>query len=492
MIPARTRYAPSPTGRQHIGGGRTALYSFLLARQTGGQFLLRLEDTDQKRYVPGSEKDIIDGLHWLGINWDEGFDIGGPYGPYRQSLRRDIYQTYARKLIQSDHAYYCFCSPERLEHVRQEQQKSRIPPHYDGTCRRLIPEEAAERVLNGEKHVIRFKTPPQGSITVLDEIRGAITVENQNIDDYILIKSDGLAVYHLAAMVDDFEMKISHVIRGSEWLATFPLHIHILRALELPLPKFYHLSVFLKPTGKGKMSKRETSELIKDGFSIFLNDLGPLGYLPEATVNWISLMGWSFDDHTEFFSLSDLIEKFNLEHLNPSPAVINLTKFDHFNGLHIRSLSQSDLAQRVKPFLKSAGLDVDDSRLAKIIPIIQERLGGLDEAPAIAGFFFQEDIHLQPDLLVGKKMIPAESALVLRNSLSILEKLPEFSANAIEPPMRGLVEEMGFSTGQVFGILRVAVTGQTVSPPLFESIEIVGREKTLERIGIALKILENM
>jgi len=490
-LPARTRFAPSPTGRLHIGSGRTALYAYLLARQTGGQFLLRLEDTDQKRFVPGSEQEIIDGLKWLGLTWDEGFDIGGPYGPYRQSVRREIYQGYARKLIDSGHAYYCFCTPERLEQVRREQQKNKISPRYDGTCRNLSSEEATRRVASGEKHVVRFKMPSDGQITVIDEMRGPITVENASLDDYILIKSNGLAVYHLAAMVDDFEMKITHVFRGSEWLATFPLHIHILNALQLPLPKFYHLSVFLKPTGKGKMSKRESNAMAKDGQSIFITDLEQLGYIPEATINWIALMGWSFDDRTEFFTMPDLVEKFSMNRLNPAPAAINFSKFDHFNGLHIRNLSAADLAQRLKPFFLHAGYAADDENLLKITPIIQERISGLDDAPTIAGFFFVEDINPNPEELVGRNLSPSESAGILEDVLAILYSASEFTHNVMEPLLRTYVEDSNLKPGQVFGMIRVAVTGQTVSPPLFESMEIIGRDKSLQRIRNAIQILQS-
>jgi glutamyl-tRNA synthetase len=492
ILPARTRFAPSPTGRVHIGSGRTALYAYLLARQTKGQFLLRLEDTDQKRYIPGSEDEIIQGLKWLGLEWDEGFDIGGPYGPYRQSERRDIYQHHAKMLIESGNAYFCFCTPDRLERVRQEQQKMKAPPHYDGTCRRLDPEDAQKRVAHGEKYVIRFKTPQQGTITVIDEIRGAITVENERIDDYILVKSNGQAVYHLAAMVDDYEMKITHVIRGSEWLATYPLHVHILNSLSLPCPKFYHLSVFLKPTGKGKMSKRESAQLGKDGFSIFITDLEQLGYLPEATLNWIALMGWSFDDHTEFFTMEDLIAKFSMSRLNPAPAAINFTKFDHFNGLHIRNLSPEELAKRIKPFFESTGYLVDDAHLRKIAPIIQERISGLDEAPQMAGFFFKTEVRPQVEDLIGNKMTSRESADVIYKALSILEDIVEFNASTIELQMRNLVEQMNLSPGQVFGILRAAVTGQKVSPPLFESMEIIGREKCVERVRWSAEQLNKM
>jgi glutamyl-tRNA synthetase len=268
--PVRVRFAPSPTGHLHVGGGRTALYDFLLAQQTGGQFILRLEDSDRKRFVPEAEEELMSGLRWLGLEWDEGPDTGGPHAPYRQSERKEIYLEYARKLIDSNKAYYCFCSPDRLEKMRQEQQKQKISPHYDGLCRKLSLDEAERRVRNGEKHVIRFKTPQEGSITVHDLLRGDITVENHNLDDYIIVRSDGLALYHLAALVDDYLMGITHVIRGSEWLSTFPLHGHIVRAFGWDEPEWVHLSVFLKPSGKGKMSKREGVQAIKDGYSIYL------------------------------------------------------------------------------------------------------------------------------------------------------------------------------------------------------------------------------
>ncbi|NLF52564.1 MAG: glutamate--tRNA ligase [Leptolinea sp.] len=490
-IPARVRFAPSPTGHLHLGGARTALYDYLLAKQTGGQFILRIEDTDRKRLVPGAEEELMIGLRWLGLQWDEGPDIGGPYGPYRQSERKEIYQQYAKQLIDEGKAFYCFCTPDHLARVRTEQQKTKIIPHYDGTCRELDPDEALRRVKAGEPHVVRFKSPREGSITVKDALRGEITVENRTIDDYILVKSDGLALYHLAAMVDDHLMKITHVIRGSEWLPTLPLHSHIHRALGWQEPEWVHLSVFLKPTGKGKMSKREAADLIKDGHSIFVKDFDGLGYLPEAVVNWITLMGWSYDDHTEFFSLSDLVEKFTLTRLNPSPAAINFTKLDHFNGLHIRSLPVAEFSRRIKPFFEKADLKPDDETLINIAPIIQERVATLDEAPEIAGFFFRESVEPTAEDLIAKGLTMAQSADVARHSLSVLQRCQNVSPEAAEPPMRELVEELGLSAGQVFCILRSAVTGQKVSPPLFESMEIIGKEEVLKRLKRAIDLLDN-
>jgi glutamyl-tRNA synthetase len=490
--PARARFAPSPTGRTHLGSGRTALYDYLLARQTGGQFILRIEDTDRRRYHPQAEQELIDSLHWLGLEWDEGPDVGGPHAPYHQSQRKEIYLEYARKLIESGHAYFCFCTPERLEKVRQEQQKMKIPPRYDGTCRRLDPDEAARRVKAGERHVIRFKIPFEGATTAYDRLRGDITVENQNIDDYIIIKSDGWALYHLAAMVDDHLMEITHVIRGSEWLPTFPLHVQIVRAFGWQEPEWVHLSIFLKPSGKGKMSKRDTADLMKDGFSIYLTDLRELGYLPEAVVNWSALMGWSYDDHTEFFTLPDLVEKFSLDRLNPAPAAINFTKLDHFNGLHIRNLAVPDLAGRLKPFFEKAGYTVDDPTLLKVTPLIQPRIVTLDDAPTMGGFFFDEEVSPNPQDLPGKLMTPAESAEAARRVLEILEDLPEINREAAEELVRLLAEELGYSAGQVFAIMRAAVTGKTVSPPLFESMGVIGKEKVLKRIRHAVEVLKGM
>lgn len=489
--PARVRFAPSPTGRTHLGSGRTALYNYLLARQTGGQFILRIEDTDRKRYVPGAEKELMDSLHWLGLDWDEGPDVGGPHAPYHQTQRKEIYQQHARQLVEQGHAYYCFCSPERLAQVRNQQQKMKQPALYDGTCRRLDPDEADARVRRGESHVIRFKMPKAGSITANEALRGEITFENRYLDDYILVKSDGLALYHLAAMVDDHLMGITHVIRGVEWLSTFPLHVHIIRAFGWQEPEWVHLSIFLKPSGKGKMSKREKANLMQEGHSIFIGDLHELGYLPEAVVNWISLMGWSYDDRTEFFTLPDLVEKFSLDHLNPSPAAINFSKLDHFNGLHIRQLEVDDLARRIQPFFHQAGIATSQDAVLRLTPLIQERISTLDDAPVMAGFFFQEEVNPAPEDLLGKKMSAAESAAAARQAYALLAPLPAIDKDSAEEPLRLLAESLGLSAGQLFGILRAAVTGQTVSPPLLESMEIIGKAKVLERIQKAIEVLEN-
>ena len=487
--PARVRMAPSPTGHFHLGGARTALFNYLLAQKTGGKFILRLEDTDLKRTVPGAEQEIIDSLRWLGLNYDEGPDIGGAYGPYRQTERRDIYSQHAKMLVDSGHAYPCFCTPDRLEKVRQEQQKRKENPHYDGTCRILSPDEAARRVAGGEKHVIRFKTPQEGATTAHDLLRGDIVIENKQLDDSVILKTDGLPTYHLAAMVDDHLMKITHVFRGSEWLGTFPLHVNIVRAFGWDEPEWVHLSVFLKPSGKGKMSKRESAEAMKDGYSIFIKDMQDLGFTPEGLLNWIVLMGWGIAEG-DVLTLDDMIEKFSLEHLNPAPAAINFQKLDHFNGTHIRLFSTEDLAARIKPFLTKAGYNVDDGLLLKITPLIRERLVTLDDCVDFAGFFFKDDIAPNPEELIAKGLDAKQSADVARKAYEILTSLPSLSHAVAEPPMRELVENLGLNPNQVFGIVRVAVTGQKVSPPLFESMEIIGQTKVLARLQKAIELLD--
>ena len=488
LTPARVRFAPSPTGHPHIGLARTALYNVLLARQTGGRFILRIEDTDMKRSAPEYQAEILEALRWLGIDWDEGPDIGGPHAPYNQTARKDIYLRYAQQLLERGHAYRCFCSSQRLQQVRQSQQQLKQPPRYDGLCRCLDPAEAEARAAAGEKFVIRFKTPHDGATTAHDYLRGDITVDNSAIDDYILVKSDGLAVYHLAAIVDDHLMGITHVFRGQEWLGTFPLHALIIRAFGWEEPVWCHLSVFLKPSGKGKMSKRDlTSEQ-----SIFVLQLRETGYLPEAINSWTALMGVSFGPEEELLSLDEMAARFDLDHLTPSAARVNFDKLDDFNGKWIRRLTLDDLAARVKPFLEKAGLHPDDTTLRRVVPLIRERLVTLDDALEFAGFFFRAEVKPRPEELAAQGLTPAQSLSALTRAHALLETLPEFTHPVLEPPMRALAEELGLKAGQLFGILRVAVTGQTVSPPLFECMEIVGRDMTLARLAQAEAMLKSL
>jgi glutamyl-tRNA synthetase len=488
--PVRVRFAPSPTGRTHLGSGRTALYNYLLARQTGGQFILRIEDTDQKRYIPGAEDELMKSLRWLGLDWDEGPDKGGDFGPYRQTERKGIYQKYARQLVEGGQAYYCFCSQEKdAQDPRGKRKQHRDKcPDRDASI-----EVADERRQQGEMYVIRFKMPREGAVTVTDAIRGDITVENSTLDDYILLKSDGLPVYHLAVVVDDHLMEITHAIRTSEWLPTFPLHGHIYQAFGWEQPVWIHPSIFLSPSGKGKLSKRESESLEKEGKPIFLGDMAKFGYLPEAVVNWAALIGWSYDDKTEFFTMDELIEKFNINKLNPSPAVLNYSKLNYFNGLHIRNLSVDDLAGRLKPYFTMAGYIVDDNyKLKQVAETLQIRLVTLTEAPQKAGFFFKDEVFPTPESLIGKKMTAAESLAMAHKISELIAELPDFNEATANQPLRDLAEELGLKVGQVFGFLRNAITAEQVTPPIFETMTIIGREVVLARLKKATHILEGM
>jgi glutamyl-tRNA synthetase len=487
--PICVRFAPSPTGHMHIGSARTALYDYLLARKMGGRFILRIEDTDQKRLIPGAEQEIIDGLHWLGLEWDEGPDIGGPHGPYRESLAKEIYLELARELIENHKAYPCFCTAERLAAMREDLRRRKEQPLYDGTCRKLAPAEAARRVAAGEPHVVRFKTPREGSTTATDLLRGEITVANNTLGDFILVKSDGLALYHLAAMADDYRMGVTHVLRGSEWLSTLPLHALVVRAFGWPEPVWCHLSVFLKPSGKGKMSKRDSADVKMEGHSIFIRDLMEMGYIPEAILNWIALMGASFDEAEDVYTLEEMVQRFDLKHLNPSPAAISFDKADYYNGTHIRRLAVDDLAARLKPVFEKAGYTTDDQRLLKVAAVVQVRIVTLDEAVSMGGFFFRDEIHLDPNELVGKGFTPIQSADALRAAREILAAQPGFDPASAEVALRALAERTGCKPGVLFGMMRAAITGQTVSPPLFASMDIVGQPAFLARLEAAEELL---
>jgi len=484
--PARVRYAPSPTGRFHIGGARTALYNFLLARQTGGQFIIRIEDTDRKRFVPGSEEEILQSLDWLGLRWDEGPDLGGPQAPYRQSERVDLYRKHAEQLVELGFAYYCFCSPERLAALRADQERRKTPPHYDRLCRRLAASEAVARREAGESHVVRLKVPVSGQTIGVDRLRGEIRVENSTLDDAILLKSDGLPVYHLAAMVDDRLMGITHVLRSSEWLPTFPLHVLIYQAFGWEQPNWVHLSVFLNPSGKGKMSKRDAPS---GASSIFPLELREKGYLPEAVLNWLALMGWSYDDRSELFGLEDLVEKFNLDRLNPSPAAVNYGKLDHFNGIYLRRLPPAELARRLVPVFARHALPVSEFELIPLVPLIQERIRTLEEAVEMAGFIFRGTVSPAPADLIGQGMTAAASQSALQRAHALITGRESLEVEALEAELRGLAEALGLKVGQLFTILRMAVTGQRVSPPLIETMALLGKQRVLQSLEQAVDSL---
>lgn len=470
--PVRVRFAPSPTGYLHIGGARTALYNYLLAKQTGGKFLIRIEDTDQTRLVQGAMEQLLADLRWLGLQWDEGPEVGGPHGPYIQSQRAEIHRAHAEQLIEEGKAYYCFCTRERLAELRAEQERTGQQKRYDGHCRNIPLAEAKARKAAGEPCVVRFKVPLDGSTTVRDLVRGEITVENSVLDDFVIIKTDGLSLYHLAAMVDDHLMEITHVIRGEEWLPSLPRHALIYRAFGWQEPVWVHLSVFLKPSGKGKMSKRDITE----GHSILVKDLPGLGYLPEAILNWVLLMGWSLDDKTEFFTMEDMIKGFNLEHVNPKPAAINFEKFDHFDGLHIRALALDDLARRIQPFFAAQNIPATVEQLTMIAPLIRERMVTLDDAIERAAFFFASEPPT-PTLadLTPKGLAPTAALDALKVAQTLLVPGQRFDVAALEQQFTDLAEELALpkGKGQLFTLIRVAYTGLAVIPPLFPTLAVL-------------------
>jgi len=489
--PVRVRFAPSPTGHMHIGSARTALYNYLLAKQTGGKFILRIEDTDQKRYVEGTEQELMDGLRWLGLNYDEGPDVGGEYGPYRQTERKAIYQEQIKILLENGSAFPCFCTAERLAAVRQEQQKYKQQTGYDGHCKQISPIEAKSRMESGEPHVIRFNMPREGRTVVNDLLRGQIVIENRTLDDSVLIKSDGLPTYHFAAMVDDHFMEITHVFRGSEWLASLPLHSRIIKSFGWQEPVWIHLSIFLKPSGKGKMSKREKEQALSDGYSIFVKDFDSLGFIPEGLNNWTALMGWGAGETENLLTIEEMIEKFDIRKLNPSPAAIDYAKLDYFNAQHIRKLANEDLMNRLIPFFNREGINPDLVKLRKIIPIIRERLVTLDDCIPFAAWFFKDLVEVRKEDLLPKNTTITDTLQIGQDCYEIIENLESFDHEAADSRFKQYFEETGYKPNQVYGFLRTAISGQSVTPPLFESMDVIGKQVVLERIANAIKTLES-
>lgn len=489
--PVRVRFAPSPTGSLHIGGLRTALFNWLFARHYDGVFILRIEDTDQKRFDPTALDTLKEALRWAGLQWDEGPEVGGVHGPYVQSERLEHYQKWANWLVDHNKAYRCFCTPERLQQVTQEKQAKKLPPGYDRFCRNLTTEEIAQREAQGLPHVIRLKMPLEGKIVVSDLIRGDVEFDYSTQQDMVLLKSDGFPTYHLAHVVDDHLMEISHVMRAVEWLPSLPLHVQIWQAFGWEMPLFAHLPVMLNPNGQGKISKRKPP-IDKHGKAIpvLIHDFIAAGYLPEAVNNFLANIGWAFGDDREVFTMQEAMERFDGEGINPANSAFPIEKLEWLNGVWIRSLMVDDLAQRLKPFLERAGLTVDDDRLLAVTPLIRERIKTLAEVAEMVGFLFSGEIAVDPAELIPKKMDAAATAKALRASHEVLSGLPEFTHTAQEEAMRGLAEQLELKPGQLFGAVRVAVTGQSISPPLFETMELLGRETSLVRINDAIALLE--
>ncbi len=497
--PARVRFAPSPTGHLHLGGLRTALFDWLWARKTGGQFILRIEDTDRKRFDPVSLESLIGGLRWLGLDWDEGPDIGGPFASYVQSERQEYYLKKAQELIERGHAYRCFCTPERLATLRDEQRRAGKRTGYDRRCRHLSEDERSQREAEGMPSVIRLAVPLEGVTVFNDLLRGDIQVENRQLQDEVVLKADRMPTYHLAAMVDDQQMKITHVFRGEEWLSTAPIHKLIVDAFGWDMPVLVHLPVILDPSGKGKMSKRKKLVAGKEYLAL-VHEFQDAGYLPDAMFNFLTNVGWNFDPNQEVFSREEAIERFCLEEINPSAAALPYEKLDWLNGLYIRALTPAAFKAALLPYLsRQLGLSeavlTSDRKLDILIPVIQERIKRLDEAAEWLDWAYlnsDELTYSDPKLLIGRKMDAAQSIEMLHAGASLLDEANPFTADAIHGAFREKAAELGVKAGSFFGPIRGAISGKKVSPPLFESIEALGRQETLRRIRRASTILKGL
>lgn len=491
----RVRYAPSPTGYQHIGGARTALFNYFFARSQGGCFLLRVEDTDQERTFALAMQDLYDTMNWLGIEWDEGPIKGGSKAPYIQSQRKKIYQEYINKLINEDKAYYCYCSSSRLERIRKIQEQNSLPPGYDRNCRNLTEEEKLKFISSGIQPVVRLKTPLEGKVTVHDEILGDISRELKDISpDVILMKSDGMPTYHFANVVDDHLMNITHVLRAQEWVPSAPVHKLIYEAFGWSVPKFCHLPMVMGTDGQ-KLSKRHGSTSVKDFIS--------KGYLPEAIINYICLLGWSYDDSREFFTKDELECLFKLERINKSPAIFDYKRLDWFNGQYIRKLSLDDFYERVLPFLQRPVLGLNESGeefvqelplfletpneeqlalIKKALPMIQERIVYLNEVGAMLRFLFEAPKSYSRQQVVPKKMTFEEVLIILEDVKPLLREFVLFDDSVNEQKIRELAQSKGLKINQILQPLRVAITGSTISPPLFPSIRLLSCDEVLQRL----------
>ena len=473
----RVRYAPSPTGLPHIGNIRTALFNWLFARHHGGKFIVRIEDTDQERLVPGAVAGILEGLQWLQIDWDEGPWVGGDYGPYFQSERLPLYHAQAERLISQGDAYRCYCTRERLDTLREEQRRSRTSLGYDGHCRRLTGPQRRSCEAEGSPFVVRFAVPHTGVTRLHDLIRGEVEWRNELLDDFILIKSDGFPTYHMAVVTDDHLMQISHVLRAEEWLSSAPRHLLLYRALGYTPPRHGHLPMILGPD-RAKLSKRHGATSILE----YRAD----GFLPEALRNFMVLLGWSLDDKTEVIPLAEIIENFSLERVGKPAAIFDLEKLAWMNGVYLREMTTNALADALLPFLErdwpAELLPVDLDYLRRIVPLLQVRLKSLAEAPGMLRCFFEPQPEYPPAALLQPGMNAAETRSALLAARSRLAELESFSAEAVEQSLRAATATLGLTARRFFGTVRTAVTGSSVSPPLFETIEVLGRDRVLARL----------
>ena len=480
----RVRMAPSPTGPLHIGTARTSLYNFLAARHGAGTYVLRIEDTDAARSTEEFERDIIDHLHWLGISWDEGPQVGGgedvgPHAPYRQSQRMALYAREAERMLATGAAYRCWCTAEELEEVRRQQEAAKEPPRYNRRCLNLTDAERSAFEAEGRRAAIRFRVEPE-VIRFDDLVRGEVEFDNALLGDFVIVRNDGIPLYHFVVVIDDEAMEITHVIRGEDHLSNTPKHIALIRALGYREPRFGHIPLILNPD-RTKMSKRKTQTAMR----AYRED----GYLPEAMVNFLAFLGWSPGTEEELFTLEALAERFEVAKVHKGGAIFDRDRLDHLNGVYIRALSDEQLALRLQPWVPDAVADED---LLRIVPLVKERLVRLGDIGALVGFAWEPDEVVASwyaaELLHPRKGGPEEARSALAAARIALSELSDadFSAELLEQRCRAAADEAGMKAGDFFSPIRVAVTGRTVSPPLFASLELIGRERSLARIDDGL------
>ena len=481
----RVRFAPSPTGDPHVGGIRTAIFNWLFARHHGGRFIFRIEDTDQARLVEGSVGVLQEALRWLGIEWDEGPETGGDYGPYFQSQRLDLYEDAVNQLLRSGHAYRCYCTPERLAEVRNRQAKAKGFTGYDRRCRDLSDGDRQGLERSVETSVVRFKMPLEGTTTVNDIVRGEVTFENRLVDDYVMLKSDGFPTYHLAHVVDDHHMKISHVLRAEEWLPSIPRHLQLYEAFGWEPPQFAHLPIILAPD-RSKLSKRHGATSVLE--------YRDLGYLPQSMFNFLTLLGWSLDDRTELFTVEELVEQFTLERITKSSAIFNTEKLDWMNGHYIRTLTDEELADALSSFWtkrppESIGTIPDGEYVVRLVPLVKERMKTLRDAEPLISFLFKDEVEYDSEELVQKGMDSESTRRGLETALEGIESLGSFESASLEEMLRATAGELNVKVGQLFGSLRMATTGLRVAPPLFQTMEVMGKERTVASLRKAIERL---
>jgi len=465
----RTRMAPSPTGEYHVGHIATLLKNYAFARKHAGSFILRIEDTDQKRKVDGAVEKILEVITSFGLDWDEGPVKGGPHAPYFQSERLPIYKQAVQKLINSGLAYYCFATSQQLDEMREKQIAAGQPPRYNGMYRDYPISEALKRIDAGEQYVIRLRVPSNESITFQDMIRGEITFNSNEVDDQVLLKSDGFPTYHLAVVVDDQAMEITHVMRGEEWISSTPKHILLYKAFGWKPPQYAHIPVFLNPDGKGKMSKRKGTVSAQS----FLD----LGYLPEAMLNFFMILGWAHPEQKEIMDLDEYIQHFDPVNVSPNSVVFDLKKLDWFNGMYLRQLSHNQLKARIAIFIPT---EFPAEKVDQVLPLISERLAKLSDFKELTDFFYQTPVIDQA--LLTKKSTPEAVAEQLKLTVTELKTITDWTTENLEIVIRQLQEKHDWKKNQYFMMLRIATTGKTATPPLFETMTVIGKDEIITRL----------